>query len=55
MVTVSPVTLEGLGVRQEPLRKRHLPGGRVRDTVQFAVTDDHWPSVKKGLMARLGG
>jgi ribosomal-protein-alanine N-acetyltransferase len=31
-----------------------LPGGIVRDTVLFSITDDQWPRVKAGLIARLG-
>ena len=46
-----------LGAVEEGLFRRHMvmQEGRVRDTVQFAVLDEHWPEVKKALLARLAG
>ncbi len=44
-----------LGAVEEGLLRRHMvmPGGRVRDTVQFAVIDDTWPAVKTALETRI--
>jgi N-acetyltransferase len=42
-------------VREGVLRKHMVLGdGVVRDTVMFSITDDEWPAVKAGLVARLG-
>ena len=43
-----------LGVVEEGLLRRHMvvAGGRVRDTVQFAVVDETWPAVRATLEAR---
>ncbi len=43
-----------LGAVEEGLLRRHIvmPGGRVRDTVQFAVIDETWPAVRAALEAR---
>ena len=43
-----------LGVVEEGLLRRHMvvAGGRVRDTVQFAVVDETWPFVRATLEAR---
>ena len=43
-----------LGVVEEGLLRRHMvvAGGRVRDTVQFAVVDETWPAVRAKLEAR---
>jgi RimJ/RimL family protein N-acetyltransferase len=45
-----------LGAVEEGLLRRHMvmPGGRVRDTVQFAVIDKTWPAVRAALEARIG-
>lgn len=44
-----------LGAAEEGVLRRHMvmAGGRVRDTVQFAVIDEDWPRVKKTLKSRL--
>ena len=44
-----------LGAKQEGILRKHLilPSGRVRDSVFFSITDDEWPEVKAGLMAKL--
>jgi N-acetyltransferase len=45
-----------LGAVREGVLRKHLvlPGGVVRDTVLFSITDDEWPAVSAGLIARLG-
>ena len=45
-----------LGAVREGVLRKHivLPDGFVRDTVLFSITDDEWPAVKAGLVARLG-
>jgi aminoglycoside 6'-N-acetyltransferase len=45
-----------LGAAREGVLRKHmiLPGGVVRDTVLFSITDEEWPGVKEGLIARLG-
>ncbi len=44
-----------LGAREEGTLRRHMivRDGYVRDTVQFAITDEDWPSVRDRLDARL--
>jgi RimJ/RimL family protein N-acetyltransferase len=44
-----------LGAAEEGILRRHMvmAGGRVRDTVQFAVIDADWPAVRAGLAARI--
>lgn len=46
-----------LGAVEEGILRRHMvmPGGRARDTVQFAVIDESWPTVKTALEARIAG
>jgi len=45
-----------LGAAREGTLRKHLilPGGVVRDTVLFSITDDEWPGVRERLIARLG-
>jgi len=45
-----------LGARREGVLRKHmiLPGNVVRDTVVFSITDEEWPAVREGLVARLG-
>lgn len=45
-----------LGAVREGVLRKHmiLPGGVVRDTVLFSITDDEWPAVRDGIIARLG-
>jgi RimJ/RimL family protein N-acetyltransferase len=52
----SQAALRRLGAIEEGVLRRHMivQHGHVRDTVQFAVTDQDWPAVKNGLEARLG-
>ena len=44
-----------LGAEEEGVLRRHMvmPGGRVRDTVQFAVINESWPAIKAALRARI--
>ena len=44
-----------LGATEEGVLRRHMvmPGGRVRDTVQFAVVREDWPAVRATLAARI--
>jgi ribosomal-protein-alanine N-acetyltransferase len=44
-----------LGCVREGVLRKHmvLPDGHVRDTVLFSITDDEWPRVEAGLLARL--
>ena len=52
----SQAALRRLGAIEEGVLRRHMivQGGHVRDTVQFAITDEDWPGVEKALEARLG-
>ncbi|MFM9957984.1 MAG: GNAT family N-acetyltransferase [Phycisphaerales bacterium] len=45
-----------LGAVREGVHRRHrvLYDGFIRDTVYFSITDLEWPSVKRGLIERLG-
>jgi N-acetyltransferase len=45
-----------LGAVREGVLRKHfiLPGGVLRDTVLFSITDDEWPGVKQRLLTRLG-
>ena len=41
-------------MREATLRRHKITWtGRVRDTVMFAITDEDWPAVRKGLNQRL--
>ena len=44
-----------LGAEEEGVLRRHMVmrGGRVRDTVQFAVINESWPAIKAALRARI--
>jgi RimJ/RimL family protein N-acetyltransferase len=44
-----------LGATEEGTLRSHMimPGGRVRNSVQFAIIDTDWPRVKAALTARL--
>ena len=44
-----------LGAVEEGTLRKHMEtaSGHVRDTVSFSVTDDEWPAVEAGLVARL--
>lgn len=52
----SRAAIARLGAREEGTLRRHmlLADGFVRDTVYFSVLADEWPTVKAGLVARLG-
>lgn len=44
-----------LGAKEEGMLRKHMmtDRGRARDTVYFAIVDDDWPAVKKGLEEKL--
>ena len=43
-----------LGAKQEGVFRKHMvmPGGRVRDSVWFSITDEEWPAVRRNLEER---
>jgi RimJ/RimL family protein N-acetyltransferase len=45
-----------IGAREEGIFRKHMitAGGRIRDTVYYAIVDDDWPAVKANLAQRLG-
>jgi len=47
--------MEKMGAKYEGTLRRHqlTQGGRIRDSVYYAVLDHEWPEVKAGLEARL--
>ena len=47
--------IERLGARREGVFCKHRirPDGTLRDTVQYAITDDEWPAVRTMLQRRL--
>jgi len=49
--------IEKLGAKREGVLRKHLvlPDGFVRDTVMYSIVRDEWPTVRDGLLARLGG
>lgn len=51
----SQAAIRKLGARDEGVLRKHKITwtGRVRDTAQFAILDDDWPTVRSGLDARL--
>ncbi|HEY1186381.1 MAG TPA: GNAT family protein [Gemmata sp.] len=51
----SQAALAKLGARCEGTLRAHMivRGGRLRDTVVFAIVASEWPQVKAGLVARL--
>jgi N-acetyltransferase len=51
----SRAALHRLGAIEEGTLRRHMVvrDGYVRDTVQFAIVDQDWPTVRAGLEARL--
>lgn len=53
----SRAAIKRLGAFEEGILRKHMvtASGRVRDTVYYSITDDEWPAVKAGLIARLGG
>jgi RimJ/RimL family protein N-acetyltransferase len=54
--TRSRSAIERLGATKEGEFRKHRIrlDGSWRDTVQYAMTDDDWPVVRKTLRARLG-
>lgn len=53
--TRSQAAIAKLGAAREGVLRSHMVtrGGRVRDSVLFAITAGDWPRVKDGLLARL--
>jgi RimJ/RimL family protein N-acetyltransferase len=51
----SGAAIRKLGARDEGILRKHKITftGRIRDTAQFAILDEDWPSVREGLDARL--
>lgn len=51
----SQAAIRKLGARDEGILRKHKITftGRIRDTAQFAILDEDWPSVREGLDARL--
>lgn len=51
----SRAAIARLGAKQDGILRKHmtLENGTVRDTVVFSITDDEWPAVRLGLLARL--
>jgi RimJ/RimL family protein N-acetyltransferase len=51
----SQAAIRKLGAREEGILRKHKITftGRVRDTAQFAILDEDWPSVHEGLDRRL--
>ena len=51
----SQTAIEGLGAQREGLLRKHRlrRDDTWRDTVQYAMTDDDWPTVRTALHARL--
>jgi len=54
--THSQRAIEKLGALREGVLRKHIvmPDGYVRDTVVYSITDAEWPTVKAGLVKRLG-
>lgn len=51
----SRAAIARLGAKQDGVLRNHmiLPDGSVRDTVVFSIIDSEWPTVRRGLDARL--
>lgn len=51
----SQAAIQALGATKDGVFRRHMivRGGRVRDTVQYAIVDEDWPSIRARLEARL--
>lgn len=52
----SQSAIRKLGAQYEGTFRKHMimPDGSTRHTVWFSILDDEWPTVKAGLMKRLG-
>jgi RimJ/RimL family protein N-acetyltransferase len=52
----SQAAIAKLGAAREGVLRRHMvrPDGSTRDTVVFGITVEDWPTVKAGLLARVG-
>jgi RimJ/RimL family protein N-acetyltransferase len=48
--------MEAMGATFEGIHRKHMlvRGGENRDSAWYSVTDDEWPRVRDGLVARLG-
>jgi RimJ/RimL family protein N-acetyltransferase len=51
----SRAAIARLGAREEGTLRKHMvvQGGFARNSVYFSITDDEWPTVEAGLLARL--
>ena len=51
----SRAAIRRLGAVEEGVLRKHVvtASGRIRDSVYYSITDDEWPSVRAGLIARL--
>jgi N-acetyltransferase len=47
--------MEAMGATFEGVHRKHMlvRGGENRDSAWYSVTDDEWPAVERGLLARL--
>jgi RimJ/RimL family protein N-acetyltransferase len=47
--------MEAMGATFEGIHRKHMlvRGGENRDSAWYSVTDDQWPAVEQGLLARL--
>jgi len=47
--------IAGLGAKQDGVLRSHMvmPDGTLRDTVVFSIVASEWPTVRRGLVARL--
>lgn len=51
----SRAAIERLGAKQDGVLRNHriMPDGTLRDTVVFSIIDAEWPTVRRGLEARI--
>jgi RimJ/RimL family protein N-acetyltransferase len=49
--------MEAMGAKFEGIHRKHMlvRGGESRDSAWYSITDDEWPDVRAGLLARLDG
>ena len=52
----SRTAIAGLGAKQDGILRNHQIDrfGNLRDTVCFSVIESEWPTVKHGLVSRIG-